>query len=384
MLSGPHFVFSFSNFVFNYEHRDYHVWRAVGAAPHERKQARQTRRKAAKRSFILIQNKLIFRSKVCKFMSLGNLGQLWIGNQIINIWNTDKVNSLMISTKRLALLCCILAVSACTHQNTHNTSYETPDFADWEKIDDFESKSPLKDWTMIDTFNQTQPKIDNPQVTQVRKDPHIDNHYLIKKPAADGVLGNRKALTFKKLPVAIGVGETYTFYGRVSVEAFPNNHVLGLSNMDPDGIIENDYNSLEPSLRITDRFDGNVNFQNDGTLAVRKGDWYERIINEKTQSYASPMQTNTWYEIWTVVNNSKLVDGGQKYDVYIRGGDEFPSQQKVYTGADFRMKRELPIAYIYATCNGGPVDTPYGNGGVRYDDFYMSAGTVLNTPSDLQ
>ena len=160
--------------------------------------------------------------------------------------------------------------------------------------------------------------------------------------------------------------------------------MLGSSNLDPQGIIENDYNSLEPSLRITDRYDGNVNFKNDGTLAVRKDSWYERIINEETQSYASPMQTNTWYEIWTVVNNSKLADGGQKDDVYIRGGDEFPSQQKVYTGADFRMKRELPITYIYATCNGGPIDTPYGNGGVRYDDFYMAAGTVLSAPTALR
>jgi len=283
----------------------------------------------------------------------------------------------IISAKRLALLGWILVVSACAHQNTNDASYEA---ADWKKIDDFESHAPLNDWTMIDTFNQTQPKIDNPQITEIREEANIDNRYLIKKPAADGVLGNRKALTFKKLPVAIGVGETYTFYARVNVQAFPNNHVLGLSNLDPEGIIENDYNSLEPSLRITDRFDGNVNFQNDGTLAVRKGDWYERIINDKTQSYASPMQPNTWYEIWTVVNNNKLAEGGQKYDVYIRGGDEFPSRQKVYTGADFRMKRELPISYIYATCNGGPIDTPYGNGGVRYDDFYMAAGTVLSAP----
>jgi len=285
------------------------------------------------------------------------------------------MNSLTSLTQRLALLCCMLAASACT-LNTSNES------SDWTIIDDFESEAPLADWTMIDTFNQTQPKIENPQLTEVRKEDGSNNRYLIKKPAADGVLGNRKALTFKKLPVAIGVGETYTFYARVNVEAFPNNHVLGLSNLDPAGIIENDYNSLEPSLRITDRFDGNVNFQNDGTLAVRKGKWYERIINEKTKSYASPMQTDTWYEIWTVVNNDKAAAGGQKYDVYIRGGDEFPTRQKVYTGADFRMKRELPITYIYATCNGGPIDTPYGNGGVRYDDFYMTAGTVLSAPTD--
>ena len=279
----------------------------------------------------------------------------------------------MTSTKHLTWLGCLLALSACTHQTTTNA------VTDWTKIDDFESESPLESWTIIDTLNQTEPKIENPQLTEVRKEAN-NNHYLIKKPAAEGVLGNRKALTFKALPVAIGVGETHTFYARVNVEAFPNNHVLGLSNLNSDGIIDNDYNSLEPSLRITDRFDGNVNFQNDGTLAVRKGKWYERIINPDTQSYASPMQPGQWYEIWTVVDNRPLADGGQKYDVYIRGGDEFPSQQKVYTGADFRMKRELPITSIYATCNGGPIDTPYGNGGVKYDDFYMAEGTVLSAP----
>lgn len=270
---------------------------------------------------------------------------------------------------------CVMLVSACTH--TYNNSLAP---ADWKKIDDFESSSPLEQWTLADTFNQTEPKLTNPQVTEVREEEQVNNRFLLKKPAPEGIVGNRKALSFKKLPVTIDVGEMYTLYARVNVESFPNNHVLGLSNLDPEGIIENDYNSLEPTLRITDRFDANVNFQNKGTLAVRKDKWYDRILNGKTQTYARPMETNTWYEIWTVVNNNKLADGGQKYDVYIKGGSEFPSQQKVYTGADFRMKRELPINYFYATCNGGPLDTPYGNGGVRYDDLYIAKGTILSSP----
>ena len=272
---------------------------------------------------------------------------------------------------------CMLICAGCA-TSTKQTSADNP--VKWLLVDDFETESPLDTWTIIDTFNQTQPKIENPQVTEIREESATQNRFLIKKPAAEGVLGNRKALTFKKLPVNIEVGETYTFYARVNVEYFPNNHVLGLSNLSPEGIIENDYNSLEPSLRITDRYDDNVDFQNDGTLAVRKGKWYERIYNNKTNSYASPMETRTWYEIWTVVHNQKASEGGQLYDVYIRGGAEFPTQQKVYTGADFRMKRELPITHIYATCNGGPIDTPYGNGGVRYDDFYIAPGTVLQSP----
>lgn len=167
---------------------------------------------------------------------------------------------------------------------------------------------------------------------------------------------------------------------RLNVEAFPNNHVFGLTSLGPQGIIDKAYNALEPSLRITDRFDPNINYKNDGTLLVRKDDWYDRIYNEKTQRPASPMETNTWYEVWMVVNNQKKAEGGQVYDVYIRGGSEFPTQQKVYSKADFRMKREVPIIYFSATCNTGSKEQPYGNGGLRYDDLYMTSGVELGSP----
>ena len=251
----------------------------------------------------------------------------------------------------------------------------------WSKIDDFESSNPLENWTLVDIQNETNPKVENPQVTEVRSNDGGTNNYLIKKPAAEGIVGNRKAISFRKLPVAINVGEIYTFYLRLNVEYFPNNHVLGLSNMEPDGIIEHAYNALEPSLRVTDRYDPNIAYKNDGTLLVRRGEWYDKIYNYQADRSAMPLETNTWYEVWCVVNNSKKSDGGQTYDVYIRGGDEFPVQQKVYVGADFRMKRELPIIYFQATCNTGPVEKPYGNGGLRYDDLYMAKGVVLTKPN---
>lgn len=178
------------------------------------------------------------------------------------------------------------------------------------------------------------------------------------------------------------MGEVYTFYLRLNVEAFPNNHVLGLSNMGPEGIVEHTYNAFEPTLRVTDRFDTNVNFKNNGALAVRKSSWYERVKNEEKGRYAKPMETSVWYDIWLVVNNAKALEGGQTYDVYIRGGSEFPLQTKVYTGADFRMKRELPIIYFFATCNTGSKKTPYGNGGLKYDDLYIKKGVDLSLPKN--
>lgn len=251
----------------------------------------------------------------------------------------------------------------------------------WIKITDFESDEPLQNWTKLDVQNETQPRIDNPQVTEVRSEAVLKNQYLLKKPAAEGVVGNRKAISFTALPKPIEVGDIYTFYVRLNVLAFPNNHMFGLSDMGPEGIAEHAYNALEPTLRITDRYDPNIDYKNDGTLLVRKDDWYQPIINPQTGTFATPLQTDTWYDVWMVVNNQPKSLGGQTYDLYIQGGEEFPSQQKVFTNADFRMQREQPLIYFSATCNTGPADKPYGNGGLGYDDLYMVAGVVLTKPA---
>lgn len=248
----------------------------------------------------------------------------------------------------------------------------------WIKVDDFESKNPLESWALADPQNETNPKVENPQVTEVRSED--GNSYLLKKPAVDGVVGNRKAVSFKRLPVDVPVGETYTFYIRLRVEYFPSNHVLGWGSADPKRILENVYDGFEPSLRVTDRNDRQLPEKNDGTLMVNKDPWYDHIFNFSEDRKAKPMEPDTWYEIWCVADNRILSEGGQKYDVYIKGGDEFPRQQKVYEAADFRMKRELPLIYFQSTCNTGPVDNPYGNGGLMYDDLYMAEGVLLTSP----
>lgn len=247
---------------------------------------------------------------------------------------------------------------------------------EWLLVDNFESGD-ISSWTKRDTKNQTSPKIENPQVTEIRQE-ELGNHFLIKKPAAEGVVGNRKALSFTKLPDEVGVGDTYTFYTRVNVEYFPNNHVFGLSNLDPEGIAKHDYNAFEPSLRITDKAESN-GLKNDGTLMVKVGKGYDKIQNFAEQRSAKPLEQDVWYEVWYVVNNAKLADGGQRYDVYVRGG-EFAEQTLVYRDADFRMKRELPLKYFLTNCNTGPIDKPYGNGGIRYDDIYMVKGINLTLP----
>ena len=61
-------------------------------------------------------------------------------------------------------------------------------------------------------------------------------------------------------------------------------------------------------------------------------------------------------------------------------GGEFTEQTLVAKDAAFRMQREQPLINFITISNTGPKRAPYGNGGVRYDDLYMTHGTVLTNP----
>ncbi|MDO6487352.1 hypothetical protein Q4503_06540 [Colwellia sp. 6_MG-2023] len=255
----------------------------------------------------------------------------------------------------------------------------------WLLIDNFEQQT-LSGWQNADTQNNTKPYVAKPQITEIRLDNDTvkNNHYLIKKPAKDGVIGNRKALSIKTLPEPVPVGDTYTFYTRIQLESFPNNHAFGISNLTPAQVKDAGYNAFEPTLRVTDKFESN-GFKNDGTLMVKidsdnKYRQYSKVQNFREGRSANPMQTNTWYQIWYVVNNSRTEQGGQSYDVYLQGG-EFTKQTLVYKDAAFRMKRELALISFVANTNTGSHKKPYGNGGLAYDDLYMSKGINLTNPT---
>lgn len=251
----------------------------------------------------------------------------------------------------------------------------------WLLVDDFESARALDRWTSIDAQNETDPYLPHPQVTEIHSDPESGNRYMLRKPAADGVVGNRKAIGFLPLPRPVPVGETYTFYTRVNVESFPNNHSFGLSNLAASDIPGQGYESFEPMIRITDKRESDGS-KNDGTLMVLVGDKaYSKIIDPATGAAARPLEPGQWYELWYVVDNAAPEAGGQRYDLYLRGG-EFETQQRVFEGAEFRVQRGLPLAFFMTISNTGPHRAPYGNGGVRYDDIYMAPGRTLSSPLD--
>ena len=275
------------------------------------------------------------------------------------------------------ILGALLGFAACTNISTTDIDRaQSP----WMLVDNFEAGPVLEGWTNIDAQNDTDPHVPNPQISEIRSEPKTGNHYMLRKPAANGVVGNRKAIGFKQLPATVRVGETYTFYTRVNVEYFPNNQSFGIGNVPLASIPDHHYDSFEPMIRITDKQESD-GFRNDGALMVQSGKKkaYSKIFNPVTGEPAEPMEAGKWYELWYVVNNSRREAGGQRYDLYVRGG-EFATRRLVFEDADFRMRRTLPLTFFMTICNSGPHAAPYGNGGVRYDDIYMAPGRNLSSP----
>ena len=241
----------------------------------------------------------------------------------------------------------------------------------WYLLDDFEDT--LGGWTFVDTDNQTDPFIPDPQVVELIEDG--ENSYLMRAAAPDGVAGNRKAIAYKSLPFSVPVSGVVTLYMRFNTEAFPNNHVFGLSNMVGNDIEANHYESIEAIIQVTDRY------ENDGILRVRSGGDYFNITNPNTGLTANPLEEDTWYEIWLVVNNGGRASGGQTYDVYLRGGEEFPEQTKVFDHAFFRVNRETSLLNFVSISNSGPNDADfYGTGALSFDDIFLHNGEVLTSP----
>lgn len=277
---------------------------------------------------------------------------------------------------RITVISITLVATSCTHL----IATEPAELSSaWLLVDDFEGALTLQDWTNVDAQNDTRPFVANPQICEIRTVSGTANQYMLRKPAADGVVGNRKAIGFKPLPVPIEVGETATLYTRINVEYFPNNQSYGLSNATASDIPKLAYDALEPMIRITDKTESDGQ-KNNGTLMVLDGyKTYANIKDSKTGDDAKPLEPGQWYEVWAVINNAPKEAGGQSYDLYVRGG-EFTSQQQVFEGAVFRMNRARPLGFFMTISNTGPQKAPYGNGGVRYDDIYIAKGEVLSTP----
>ena len=299
----------------------------------------------------------------------------WVSDKKDGKLTAQVRSSRMMHWRRIAVLTGLLVCQACA-SSPEPAPGQRP--SPWVLVDRFDAG--LDQWTHIDVDNRTDPYVSDPQIADIRLDARTGDHFLLTKPAADGVVGNRKAIGFVALPVAIPVGQTFTLHLRFSVQRFPNNQSFGLSNVSAAEIPRLHYDAFEPMIRVTDKFESD-GYKNSGALQVLSGGErrYSDIWNPSAGTFAQPLRTDEWYDVWVVVNNAPAEQSGQRYDVYLRGG-EFRHQSLVHENAPFRMGRTQPLKFFMTLCNTGPHDKPYGNGGVRYDDIYIAPTKELSSP----
>jgi len=95
----------------------------------------------------------------------------------------------MIPRALIAVVVALFLCVACANESTISIDGTQ---SLWILIDDFESG--LEHWTKIDAENNTNPHVPNPQVSEIRSENTTGNHYMLRKPAAEDVVGSRKAI----------------------------------------------------------------------------------------------------------------------------------------------------------------------------------------------
>lgn len=162
----------------------------------------------------------------------------------------------------------------------------------------------------------------------------------------------------RELTTAIPTTSTAsTFFLRFYAETLTCNNTFGLSysnvttgNLAPANLDFKDYNVM---MRV-----------NGANFDVRSG---------ADTVGTTPIQANTWYNVWAVVNQS-----AQTFDVYLTSGADATAADEIAAGAAYRNTTVAPLV-TFAALVQGYTGAPAANI-VRLDDLYQFDGTVLTSP----
>jgi len=112
-------------------------------------------------------------------------------------------------------------------------------------------------------------------------------------------------------------------------------------------------------------------YSTNGIMDIRDGNIYKPI-------HAYPLDTAVWYELWFVINHQE-----NQFDLYIRGGSQFPDITQVFAGARYRLKTQKRIDHLVLIATTGSISTiPKGIHPAYFDDFYVYAGKKALTDPD--
>ena len=210
----------------------------------------------------------------------------------------------------------------------------------WTKVDNFEGGF---SWNKIETYSQSGKIIQDP-----------NDMYGSKVLAI--YTGNRTSGTYraaKSIP-PIANGTTGTVYQRFAYNNIEVDVLMGVS--DESGV--DAWGDYETGRRIY--FDYNV-------MEARSGGSYIPIGEDF-------LQLETWYETWSVINNAT-----NRYDVYIRGGSNYPEITLLKSNIPFRNGTSKSIITYALSFN-----SQYCEGSFYLDDLHVDAsGENLARPAGV-
>ena len=221
------------------------------------------------------------------------------------------------------------------------SSMAMADAASWMMVDDFENG-----------FNWTESKDVSYSGTTVA-DPHASGgSRVLSIYTGDRTPGIYQATV--SIP-PINEGSVATVYQRFAYDNPESDFVFGISDA---GVVDN-YNDYESGFRVY--FGLNQAEARDGGSYVAIGD--------------DLLQLETWYEVWKVINNAT-----DTYDIYIRGGSNYPRQTLLKSGIAFRNGTTSAISTYAFSYN-----TDYCEGTLYMDDIHIdSSGVNLTRPQGVQ
>ena len=111
----------------------------------------------------------------------------------------------------------------------------------------------------------------------------------------------------------------------------------------------------------------------DGIIDIRDGGDYLDLVD-------TALQTNTWYEIWFVIDH-----GNNTFTQYIKGGTDFPEQTQLRAdgaiNATYRFATLADLETILLVTTTGNAASLKGQDPVYFDDFHIDVtGTNLTSP----
>lgn len=212
--------------------------------------------------------------------------------------------------------------------------------SDWVVVEDFEDSF---NWTVQKTVTSSE---------RLRPDPNdLNGSRVFSINTGMRTTGVYRATV--DMP-EIRDGDTATLYARFAYDSPDIDIVFGVS----DQSVVDEYSDYETGLRVYAAFN---------QLEARSGDKYVVLSKDF-------LELGSWYEVWTVVDNTR-----DTYDIYLRGGSNYPLQTQVGEDVPFRNGTGQSLARFAVSFNGALSD-----GTFYLDDVYLDpSGLNLSRPAEV-